>query len=455
MRLVAELVGSGRGPALPPGPALPVAAQTAWWLRSPVSFLERYHARFGPTWTMRFLGTPAFVSFSEPEAVREIFTGPPDELYAGEANAVLEPILGSHSVLLLDGAEHLRQRRLLLPPFHGPRMRAYGEVMRRATLDAVADMPRGRPFAIHDFTQRITLRVILRTVFGVDEGAELQRLSAEIAALLDRLANPLFLLPAFRVDLGARSPGGRLARRLEEVDRLLRAQIEARRDAGREGREDVLSMLVEARDEDGAPMTVDELRDELMTLLLAGHETTATSLAWTVYRLLKHRPVLERLEAELEAAFGDGPVDPDAVRELPWLDATIKETLRLQPVVPMVGRRLQRPMRFGGVDLPEGVVAVPNIYLTHRNPRVWPDPTRFDPERMIDRRPSPFAFFPFGGGIRRCIGMAFALYESQVVLATMLTRLRLRPVPGYRMRLVRRAITFAPSEGMPVVVRDR
>lgn len=437
--------------ALPPGPPEPSLAQTLRWITQPVSFLERARARYGETFTMRLVGVDPFVSFSDPEAIKDIFTGPPEQLSAGEANAVLEPILGQHSVLLLDGPRHMRQRRLLLPPFHGQRMRAYGATIRDVTLSSLARWPRDRPFAVHPFTQAITLEVILRTVFGVSDGAELGALRASLAELLDRVANPLLLLRPAQADLGPWSPGGRLTRILERVEAQLFSIIRAARAADRKGREDVLAMLLDARHEDGSPMDDRELRDELLTLLVAGHETTATSLAWTFQRLLDAPAVLARAVQEVDDAAEDGQVEG----ELPWIQAITKETLRLNPVVPLVGRRLRAPMRFGGVSLPEGVVAVPNIYLTHRNPRVWPDPERFDPTRFLEAKPSPYAFFPFGGGVRRCIGMAFALYEMKVVLATVLSELSIHSAPGYRPRLVRRAITFAPSEGMPLVVRAR
>src|SRR5690606_7058217 len=361
--------------ALPPGPVEPAIAQTVQWIAQPVPFLERARERYGETFTMHHAGLDPFVSFSDPEAIKDIFTGPPDQLLAGQANAVLEPILGESSVLLLDGARHMSQRRLLLPPFHGQRMRAYGEPMRDVALRSIARWPRGRAFPIHTEMQGITLEVILRTVFGVSGGPVLDELSATLTELLDRIANPIWLLRFMQVDLGRYSPGARLARMLERVDSLLFAIIRDARAADRTGREDVLSMLLDARHEDGSPMSDRELRDELLTLLVAGHETTATSLAWTFSRLLDHPDILARAVAEV----GAGPVDPDRVRELAFVDAIVKETLRLNPVVPIVGRRLQAPLRFGGVDLPAGVVAVPNIYLTHRNPRVWPSPDRFDP----------------------------------------------------------------------------
>lgn len=439
---------------LPPGPPEPAALQTVQWIARPTAFMRRCRDRYGPTVTLRFVGAGPLVSFSAPDAVKEIFTGPADALYAGEANIVLQPLLGDHSVLLLDGDKHMRQRRLLLPPFHGQRMRTYGETIRDATLRSIARWPRGEVFAAHDHTQQITLEVIQRAVFGLDDDDDIARFGRALAELLDQVSNPLLLIPLFRMDFGRYSPGSILTRRLEALDALLFGLIRRRRREDRTGREDILSMLLDARDEDGEAMTDQELRDELMTLLVAGHETTATSLAWTFHRLLENPDALERAVTEVRDAFGDGPIDPDAVRGLRWLDAVAKETLRLNPVIPAVGRRLQRPMRLGGVNLPAGAVALPNIYLTHRNPSAWPDPDRFDPSRFLDRKPSPYAFFPFGGGIRRCIGMAFALYEMQVALATVLSKVRLERAPGVRVHLVRRSITFAPSGGMPMIARD-
>ncbi|MGE0787764.1 MAG: cytochrome P450 [Sandaracinaceae bacterium] len=446
-----------RGPfgSLPKGPPEPAGVQTAMWIARPTRYLLRASHRYGDVFTMRLIATDPFVSFAHPDAIREIFTGPGDELYAGQANIILEPILGQHSVLLLDGARHMRQRRLLLPPFHGQRMRAYGETIRDATIASMDSWPRGAPFALHERTQEITLEVIQRAVFGIDGADDLRRFGAALSSLLDTIANPLLMLPVFQVDFGRYSPGGILDHRLAELDDLLFAQIRRRRREPRDGREDILSALIDARDEAGESMSDQELRDELMTLLVAGHETTATSIAWAFHRLLDHPEALARAVEEVDATFGDGPIDPDRVRELRWIDAVIKETLRLSPVIPMVGRRLQSPMTFGATRLPAGVIAVPNIYLAHRHPDVWPDPLRFDPSRFLEQKPNPYAYFPFGGGIRRCIGMAFAMYEMAVVMAAILQRFRVEAAPGVKVRLVRRSITFSPSEGMPMVVHPR
>jgi cytochrome P450 len=268
-------------------------------------------------------------------------------------------------------------------------------------------------------------------------------------------ASPTLLWPAFHWELGGWSPWGRLVRLRRRIDEILRAEFARRRDPGAPEHDDVLSLLVAARDEDGRPMSDEELCDEMMTLLLAGHETTATALSWTFHRILENANVHARLLEEIHRVVGTGGLAPEHVQRLEYVDATIKETLRLNPVIPDVGRRLAKPMRIGGVDLPAGVAVAPCIYLTHRRPDVWPDPLRFDPTRFVGKRPNPYEFFPFGGGVRRCLGMAFSLYEMKVVLAQVLARVELAAVPGYRVRLVRRSITFAPSEGMPVVVQRR
>ncbi len=408
---------------LPPGPRLPALVQFLHLGFRPIAFLEECDRRYGTPFTLRVPARPPLVMFSDPEAIREIFTGDPELLRAGEANNLLEPMLGQHSLLLLDGPRHLRERRLMLPPFHGERMQAYGRIMREIADRSIDAWPVGRPFPIHDRMQAITLDVILRTVFGLDEGEVLDHLRERLRRLMAFVSGTLgvlLLMPWLQRDLGPLTPGGRFTRLAREIDDLLFAEIARRRAEGVAGRDDILSMLIAARDEDGQPMSDQELRDEMVTLLLAGHETTATSLAWAFHRVLGRPEVLGKLRAELRAVA--------------------------------VSRRLQAPMRIGGCDLPAGVVASPCIYLTHRRPDLWPSPALFDPERFVGARPNPYAFFPFGGGVRRCLGAAFATYEMKIVLAEILTRVELRAAPGYTVRTVRRTVTLAPSGGMPVVV---
>jgi cytochrome P450 len=440
---------------LPPGSRLPALAQGLWFALRPVEYFERCRQRYGDPFTARLPSTPPVVLFSDPTAIREIFTADDDDLHAGEATVVLEPILGPHSILLLDGDRHLRERRLMMPPFHGDRMRAYADVMREVTERAIAAWPMGQPFPLMRETQAITLDIIVRTVFGVSDGAAMSALRDRLRRFVAQAVNPLYLWPVLQLDLGPLSPWGRFVRLRREIDALLDAEIATRRSAGSSQRDDVLSLLVSARDEQGAPMGDAEVRDELMTLLLAGHETTASSLAWTVHRLLSEPGVHEQARAEVAAVIGPGGVTPETVAQLEYLDAVVKETMRLNPVIPDVLRIVKRPMRIGGVDLPAGVGAAPNIYAAHHRPDTWPEPYRFRPERFLGTRSNPYEFFPFGGGSRRCLGQAFALFEMKVVLATLLARTELRLAPGYTLRVVRRNITWAPSEGMPVVVTRR
>jgi cytochrome P450 len=396
------------------------------------------------------------VFFSDPEGIKEIFTGDPEKLPAGESRAILRPLVGQYSLLLLDGARHRQQRKLMMPPFHGERMHAYGEVMRTVTDRIIDRWPSGQPFPLQPEMQAITLDVILRTVFGIDEGAALTQLRDRLTELLILSTNPLRLalsqFPRLQFLFRSVTNPQRLQELLQEVDRLLYAQIAQRRAADHSGRDDVLSMLIEARDEAGQQMSDIELRDELITLLVAGHETTATSLAWAFHWILQRPDVQDKLHAELREAGEAGKIPPQQIAKLEYLDAVIKETQRLLPIIPLVPRVLHEPMRLGGRDLPAGVVVAPCTYLTHHRPDLWPNPDQFDPDRFLGRRLSPYEFFPFGGGIRFCLGAAFAIYEMKIVLAQVLSRVALRPAPGRTVRVVRRGVTFAPSAGMPVVL---
>jgi len=429
-------------PRLPAGPDWPAPVQVGLWLYRPFQLLRHCRRRYGPTFQLQVLRWDQVVVVSEPDAIREVFTGPTDVMHAGPANDVLRPVVGEGSLLLLDGERHVRERRLLLPPFHGERMHRYGDVMREITLREMQRWPVGAPWAIHGPMQSITLDVILRTVFGVDEGAELDALRAAIVDLTNGF-NAFNMVPALRRDLGPRSPWGAFLRRREAVDALLYGVIRARRAEGAAGRDDVMTLLTSARYEDGSPMGDRELRDELMTLLAAGHETTATALPWALHELSIRPDVQARVHDELDAG-GHA-----------YLDGVIKETLRLHPVIAAVGRVLQRPHSIAGWELPAGTLVSPSVYLAHRDPVTWPDPERFDPTRFLDTRISPYAYLPFGGGARRCIGMAFALYEMQIVLATILARFRVRAAPGVTIRSQRRGVSMAPSDGMPIVLERR
>ncbi len=439
----------------PPGATATLS--TTWrWLREPIAFFDDCKRRYGETFSMRIAGLPPIVVFSDPEAVKQIFADDGHTLEAGKFNLSLRAFLGERSVLMLDGDEHMRQRKLLLPPFHGERMQAYGRAMMELADAAIDGWPllsgSGRQsFALHPSMQTITLQIILRTVFGIDEAAAMAPVERNIAALLDIAAWAPLLLPPLQRDFGAWSPWAKFQKEAQALDRTLRDLVDRRRREGTAGRTDVLSLLVAARDEEGAPLTDDELRDELVTLLVAGHETTATSLAWAL-RWILARP---RVEARLMEELAPVANQPDKVAKLEYLDAVVRETLRLQPVVPIVGRVLAREVSIGDYTLPKGSAVVASIYLAHRREAAFPDAEEFRPERFLERKPSPNEWYPFGGGNRRCIGMAFALYEMKMVLARILTRTTLRLDPREHIKVVRRAITLTPSGGVRVFMHAR
>ena len=437
--------------ALPPGPN---QLRAFGFASAPFDFLDSCARRYGDWFTLRFPGLTPFVFTSEPQAIRDVFAGDPEELRAGEANAPLGAFMGSHSLILLDGATHLHERRLLLPPFHGERMHAYGELMCDITDRFVDAWEPNRSFPLHSVMRDITFEVILSAVFGFAVGPERARLRVPLLKLFRLIGSPLAALlgvPLFQVEMGGLAPWGKAVRLKREIESVLYREFAARRAHGTAGRTDILSMLLEARDESGAPMSDEALRDEMLTLMLAGHETTAAALAWAFYRLLSNPDVLTRVRDEIAPHRGD----PRAVSQLPFLDAVVKETSRLAPVVPNIGRKLRSALQLGSRTLPAGVVVAPCIYLAHRRADFWPEPERFEPDRFLEARVNPTAFFPFGGGIRRCIGAAFATYETKVVLATVLARAELRLARGYRPKVVRSSIAMAPSKGLPVELTTR
>jgi cytochrome P450 len=385
-----------------------------------------------------------FVMVSAPALVKQVMQADMDVLHAGSANRDLEPFVGRGSLLLLDGKEHLRMRRLLMPPFHGARMRTYATLMAEGTRAAVAAMPVGKPFAIHPHMQEIALEIILRAVFGLTLGEAKDRMARALVAYLEPPSPTLMFLP--KIDLPL-TPYRRFLERRNAVDREIFALLNARRKEV--PKDDILSLLLEARDEDGSPLTDQELRDELMTLLIAGHETTATALAWAIERLASHPEVLARLTEEIRSLE-----EPDALAQNEYVDAVVKESLRMRPVFPDVVREAQTEWTLGEWTLPAKMRIAPCIHLAHYREETWKDARAFRPERFLDAKIDPYAWFPFGGGTRRCPGMAFALYEMKIVLGTMLRRVRLRPTT-HTTRPVRRGVTLAPEGGAMITLDEK
>jgi cytochrome P450 len=427
---------------LPPGPKAPSWVQTMRWWTRPVPFFERCRARYGQRFTVRLLALPPFVMLTDPDEVKQVFTAPAEVLHPGSGARILEPLIGRNSVILLDEDAHLAQRRLMLPAFHGEQVARLAEVMAEVAAAEVERWPRDEPVALHPRLQALTLEVILRTVFGLDEGARLERLRGLMTDVLAVGTSPVSLLPPLQHDLGPVTPWGRFLRTRAAVDAELFALIDERRRDDAQ-RDDVLSLLLGARHEDGSPMSPQELRDELMTLLVAGHETTASQLAFTFERLVRTPDVLARLTEEIAGGDGDA-----------YVTATVQESLRRRPVLPNAAPRLvMEEIEVGGWRYPAGVCLVPNAYLIQHDPAIYPDPYAFRPERFLDTSPGTYTWIPFGGGRRRCLGAAFATVEMKVVLRAVLERAQPRLAGDGRLELSRRrSITLSPREGAEVVL---
>jgi len=429
---------------LPPEPRSSPPVQTLRWTLRPLAFMDQCRREFGDSFSLRFLGFERpMVLISDPVAVKALYTERRNGLPPGRSFS-LEPILGARSVLLLEGAEHIARRRLMLPAFHGERMRSYESVVEEIVTAEIDSWPLGREFPIHARMQAVTLEVILRAVFGVGEGPRLDRLRLLLRDLLVETGSARLQLTSLVARRRERDPLAAVRARLAQVDEALFAEIaEHRLRPDLEERDDILSMLMTATFEDGTAMDDKELRDQLMTLLLAGHETTATALAWTFDLLLRHPVELGRLRGSLEAG------------EDAYLKATIAESLRLRPVIPLAGRRLAEDLVTDDLHLPAGTDVTASIWLTHTRPDLYPEPFAFRPERFLEAAPETYAWIPYGGGVRRCLGAAFAEFEMRIVLREVLTRCELRKVDPRPEKTGRRNITFSPRAGTPVVVESR
>ncbi len=443
-----------------PKPGLPAGPMPAWWqllrfTHNPLGVLEECRRRYGDTFTLNVAGRGRFIMLSDPEAVRDVFRGDPEALHSGKANVIFTATVGRSSVLVLDEAPHARQRRVLVPPLKGERMRVFFDAMRLETLDAVKAWPRDKPFAVLPTMRRITVRVILRTAMGLAAGPEMDHFERKIESFLShgRYRYALLMATVFALERVRRSRWVPLFRQLRELDSELFAFIAARRRGERPpSGENVLDDLLRARYEDGSPLNDQEVRNALITILIAGHDTTALALAWALIDILPRRGVIDCLLDELKRITRGEPPEADQLPKLEYLDAAIRESLRHSPVVPFVVRKTMRPFTAGGREYPAGVVLCPCSYLVHRREDLYPEPEEFRPERFLERKFGPHEWFPFGGGNRVCLGMPFALYEMKVVLATLFGQVRVDRPPGARSRPRRYGIVLGPDDGARVIV---
>ncbi|ARV58969.1 cytochrome P450 [Nostocales cyanobacterium HT-58-2] len=437
----------------PEGPQTPALLQILQWSTRPLEFMETCAKRYGDCFTVKLGGSTPYVFFSNPQAIEKIFTTAPN-LFG--VYSILRPTVGDNSLIILEGDRHHQQRQLLMPPFHGERMRAYGQLIFQIAEKVTSQWTKGAEVTIRPFMQEISLDIILQAVFGLNQGERSQQLKPLLISLLNLTTSPLMFalafFPALIKDLGPLSPGRYFVQRKQKIDQLIYAEIHERREKLDPSRSDILTLLMSARDEAGQPMTDQELRDELITLLLAGHETTALGLTWALYWIHSLPTVKEKLLKELDTLGSD--LDPNTITRLPYLNAVCSETLRIYPILlQTVPRVVKSPMHFMGYEFEPGTFLSPCIYLTHRRQDLYPEPEQFKPERFLERQFSPYEYLPFGGGNRRCIGAAFSLYEIKLVLATILSRFELALAESGPVRPVRRGVAMAPASGVKMVFK--
>lgn len=449
---------------LPDGPKTPDFIQTLQLIANPTKFLETCYRQYGESFTVRVLGlnSPPVVFFNHPQAIKEIFAVPLEEFDFKKATHVFKPLMGERSLVLQEGRNHQRQRQLLLPPFHGDRMKTYGQIICQITHKVSKQWSTGKAIAINQFMPDITLQIILQVVFGINPGERFQQLKTKLSSLLEDITTPwyssLFFFPPLQQNFGAWSPWGHFVRRQQQIDNLIYAEIAQRRLEMRDlaplqHRTDILTMLMSAQDDNGQQMTDVELRDQLVSLLLLGYETTAAALAWVFYLIHSHQQVLVRLRQELET-LGDNP-QPEAIAQLPYLTAVCQEALRIYPIALICTPRMVKDsLQVAGYNFDAGTILVPCIYLAHRRAETYLQPEQFQPERFLSQKFSPFEYLPFGGGSRGCIGAAFSLYEMKLVLATVLLQFELELATQSPVRPLRRGITIVPStNGVQMLVK--
>lgn len=438
---------------LPAGLRLPSVLQTAAWIRYPTRMLDWCQARYGDTFTLHFVGLGPLVFTSDPEGIREVLLDSGERLHAGEGNLPLRPILGPQSLLLLDGEQHLAQRRILLPLFHGARIPAYGEIISNIARKRTENWSPEASISVHPEMQAVSLQVIMHAVFGLSEGPRYTRFLELLTRFTEYLSGSFIYFPGLQHEWYGLTPWARFKRTAEELYRLLDEEISDRVAGDLEAKADILSLLLRTRSNVDEPLSRRLVREQLITLLAAGHETTATALVWALNHVLRYPEVAERLKAELEDAGPDK--GPEHYAALPFLEAVCNETLRLYPIVPVIGRKIKEPFRLLDYDLPADVTIIPCIYLAHRRPDLYRDPSQFRPERFLERQYRPHEFLPFGGGIRRCIGGSFALYEMKIILGTVLSRYELRLARSRPIDVQRRNVTLYPRGGTHVTVMHR
>jgi cytochrome P450 family 110 len=446
---------------LPNGPQTPAFLQLAQWIINPLSFMEECARKYGDIFTIKLNNnTPPLVIVSNPEILQKILTHDTRELTApGELNQAFSLLLGQNSVITLSGTEHQRQRQLLMPALHGERMKNYAETINKITEEIINKQQINKPFSARYLTQNITLQVIMSAVFGIKESLRSQKLEQLLSEILEAgssiFSAILLHIPALQQSIGNLSLWGKQSQRQAAINQIIYTEIQERKAKPDSSRTDIFNLLLEAKDENGQSMTDIELRDELITLLTAGHETTATALAWALYLIYKHPSVLEKLRTEIDNLESDDP-DINTIFKLPYLNAVYCETLRIYPVGMLTfPRRVEKSISIAGYDLEPGTIILGSIYLTHQRPEIYPQPQKFQPERFLEKQFSPYEFIPFGGGARRCIGLAFAQMEMKLAIFKIVKNWELELINTREVLPQRRGLVTGQNRPIKMIVKSR
>ncbi|HHP7231194.1 MAG TPA: cytochrome P450 [Xenococcaceae cyanobacterium] len=440
------------------GPQSSAFVQLMNWIFRPLDFLEECARKYGDIFDLNLMGLPPFTVVSHPQGIEEILSVDAKNFDVGRTNNLAASLLGDNSLVLLDGSEHRRQRKLMMPPFHGEKVKSYAQTICQITEKVANRWQEKQTFVAQKAMQDITLETILHVVFGLSEGERYQQIKPPLIELLDLTGSPIkasvIFLPFLQQDLGAWSPWGKVVRRKRQIYELLQSEINERRTSPELSGNDVLSLMMSAKDEQGEGLSDIELKDQMMTLLVAGHETTATALSWALYWIHKLPAVKQKLLAELDSLASDA--DPLTISRLPYLTAVCNETLRIYPVAFIAFLRFAKsPIEVMGYQFEVAKMLAPNIYLTHHRQDLYPEPKQFKPERFLERQYSIYEFLPFGGGNRRCIGYALALLEMKLVLAKILTGWDLSLISDRPILPKRRGATIAPDNGVPLIFNGK
>ncbi len=427
------------------------------WIADPIEFQKKYSQKYGDIFTMQLSGIGFSVIISNPKAIQELFSQD-SKFDIGRANELAEPLIGKNSLMMMDGSRHRRERKLLMPAFHGEKIQVYAKQIIDITENIAGKWQVGESFIVRSTMQKISLEIILQVVFGLSQGKRYEQLKPLLTDWLDMTDSPLrssmLFLKFLQKDWGNWTPWGKMRQRQRQVYDLLQAEIEEKRTKKDRTGNDVLSLMMAVQDENGQAMSDDELKDELLTMLFAGHETTATTLSWAFYQIYQNPNIIEKLQIELEN-LAENP-NLLEIAKLPYLSAICQETLRMYPVLPVLFPRIAlAPIKIAGIEFDAETTFMPSVYLVHYREDLYPEPEKFKPERFLERQYSASEYFPFGGGSRRCLGYALAQLEMKLVLATVISKYQLACVEDKPVKIQRRGFTLAPTGGVNMVMKGK